>query len=133
MTTPLPLAVAVVVRDGARVLLIQRAATIALPGYWTPVTGRLEPGESLEDAAHREVLEEVGLLIDLGPELHRGPTSNGQFMLVYFQASARTTEVTRDPAEVADARWLLPAEALRLEPMLPTTRSILGHMLSAGD
>ena len=55
-SVPLPLAVAVVVQrsDGA-VLIVQRAPTLALGGYWTPVTGRVEPGESLEAAAHREL------------------------------------------------------------------------------
>ena len=131
---PLPLAVAVVVRSNDDVLLIKRAATIPLPGYWTPVTGRLEPDETLADAAHREVREEVGLTIQLGPELQRGVTSNGQFMLVYFLATTtKPTPLVLDANEVADAHWLLPSEALALEPMLPTTRAILTRMLCGDD
>lgn len=127
----LPLAVAVIVRHADRVLLIRRAATVPLPGYWTPITGRLEPGEDLVEAAHREVHEEVGLQIELGPEILRGPTSDGRYLLVYFTATSLaspTSPLTLAADEVADARWLSPSDALRLEPMLPRTRAVLSSL-----
>jgi lipoyl(octanoyl) transferase len=43
--------------DG-RVLLLRRSE--ARGGFWQPVTGRIEPGESPEAAARRELLEETG-------------------------------------------------------------------------
>jgi 8-oxo-dGTP diphosphatase len=54
----------VVVRDG-KVLLVHR------PRYddWTLPKGKLDPGESFEDAALREVEEETGLRCSLGREL----------------------------------------------------------------
>ncbi len=130
----LPLAVAVLVHHGSRVLLIRRAPTVPLPGYWTPVTGRLEPGETPTEAAHREVAEEVGLTIELGPELLRAPTSDGRFLLIYFAATALAS-LPGDPplvlavTEVAEARWVTPQDALALEPMLPRTRAILTRYL----
>ncbi len=47
---------AVVVRDD-HVLLVQRADN----GWWTPVTGIVDPGEEPADAACREVAEEAGV------------------------------------------------------------------------
>ncbi|MFO0748054.1 MAG: NUDIX hydrolase [Myxococcota bacterium] len=127
----LPLAIAVIARDErGRVLLIRRAEHLPLGGYWTPITGRLEPGEELAQAAHREVLEEVGLTIELGPELTRGPTSNGLFLLVYFTARATGGALRPDPREVAEAAWLEPAEALAREPMLATTRAVVSRALA---
>jgi 8-oxo-dGTP pyrophosphatase MutT (NUDIX family) len=136
---PLPLAVAIVVQrsDGA-VLIVRRAATLALGGYWTPVTGRVEPGESLEAAAHRELREETGLTAQLGPELTRGPTSNGLFELVYLRATAPDPlpPLVLQPSEVSDARWIHAADLIASDPsgltglatvtpMLETTRRIL--------
>ena len=43
---------------GPEVLLLERADC---PGYWQSVTGSLEAGETLRDAAIREVREETGL------------------------------------------------------------------------
>lgn len=124
---PLPRAIAVVVQRAGRCLLIQRAHHQPLGGYWTPVTGRLEPGETLEAACHREVAEEVGLRIELGPSFHAGTTSDGRFALTYFTAEWRGGELSLQHDEVADARWVSPAEveAEALQPMLPTTRAVL--------
>jgi lipoyl(octanoyl) transferase len=44
--------------DDGRVLLLRRSD--ARGGFWQPVTGRLEPGETSEAAARRELLEETG-------------------------------------------------------------------------
>ncbi len=54
-----------VVMHGDRVLLVHR------PRYddWTLPKGKLDPGESFEDAALREVWEETGLRCTLGEEL----------------------------------------------------------------
>jgi len=47
-------------------LLLQRRARpeLGLPGFWQGVSGALEDGESFEQAAVREVLEETGIAID---------------------------------------------------------------------
>jgi dATP pyrophosphohydrolase len=60
MKHKLPVSVLVVVHTADRlVLLLERARG---PGYWQSVTGSLDwPGEPLEAAAAREVLEETGI------------------------------------------------------------------------
>ena len=60
MKYKLPVSVLVVVHtQQLEVLLLERTAR---PGYWQSVTGSLDwPGEPLEDAAAREVLEETGI------------------------------------------------------------------------
>lgn len=45
--------------QGSRVLLLRRTAKLG--GFWQGVTGAPEPGESLGDAAARELCEETGL------------------------------------------------------------------------
>jgi ADP-ribose pyrophosphatase YjhB (NUDIX family) len=56
---------AVVVRDG-RALIVRRAHE-PRKGEWSLPGGLVDLGESLADAAHREVREETGLDVEIGP------------------------------------------------------------------
>jgi mutator protein MutT len=56
---------AVVVRDGKA--LIVRRGHEPRKGEWSLPGGRVELGESLEDATRREIREETGLEVDVGP------------------------------------------------------------------
>ena len=58
--------VGAVVLDGTRVLLVKRAHE-PLKGEWSLPGGAVELGETLEKAIVREVREETGLDVDLGP------------------------------------------------------------------
>jgi 8-oxo-dGTP diphosphatase len=122
----LPLAVAAVIRRAdARYLLVRRAAGIPAAGYWTPPTGRPEPGETLGQALIREVREEVGLDVTAGAEVHRCPTFDRTWILLWLEATLLNEDapIVLQAAEVAEARWVTAEEALALEPMFPATRT----------
>ena len=95
-------------RDG-RVLLVHR------PRYddWTFPKGKLDPGESFEDAALREVQEETGLRCTLGRELPSATYEvNGRPKLVRYWLMAPTAELEFTPNdETDDLRWVTPDEA----------------------
>jgi 8-oxo-dGTP diphosphatase len=55
----------VVLAEGERVLLVKRGQA-PLAGTWSLPGGKVEPGESLEAAVVREVLEETGVRVDAG-------------------------------------------------------------------
>jgi (d)CTP diphosphatase len=132
-----PLAVCILLRRGDRYLFIERAPGRFAAGYWTPVTGRVEAGESLASAARRETFEETGLRVRVGAELGRTGTDSpgggdAGFDLVWFAAELEEegATLTLQPEEVANARWVTREEALRLEPLFPTTRRFLEGLAS---
>ena len=101
----------VVTRDG-RVLLVHR------PRYddWTLPKGKLDPGESFEDAAIREVEEETGLRCRLLEELP--PTHyevSGRPKIVRYWQMEPEGEAEFVPNDETDElRWLPPDDALSL-------------------
>ncbi len=56
---------AVIVDDGRVVLIRRRYEPLA--GQWSLPGGKLELGETLEDGTAREMLEETGLVVEVGP------------------------------------------------------------------
>jgi ADP-ribose pyrophosphatase YjhB (NUDIX family) len=57
---------AVILDDGGRVVLVKRGHE-PQKGQWSLPGGALEVGETLEAGAAREVLEETGLVVEVGP------------------------------------------------------------------
>lgn len=124
------LAASAVVTDAAgRVLLVKRGRD-PQRGRWSVPGGRVEAGESLQEAATREVLEETGLRVDVGDELWavRVPTGDGrEFEIHDFAATAAGGDL-RAGDDADDARWVEPGSlaALRL------TSRLADHLRRAG-
>jgi 8-oxo-dGTP diphosphatase len=84
---------------------------------WSLPKGKLEPGETFEDAARREVEEETGMRVELGVAL---PTSeyadrHGRPKVVHYWWMTPVAETPFVPNEEADeARWITAAEAATL-------------------
>jgi mutator protein MutT len=120
MTGP-PNAASVAIFDGDEVLLIQRAVP-PFQGFWSLPGGRLEPGEAPEEAARRELMEEIGLAageLVLVTEYLAGV--DGTFLIAVFLAS----DVSGEPRlshEISDWRYV------RLEDLggLQTTPGLAG-------
>jgi 8-oxo-dGTP diphosphatase len=107
--------VAVLVGDG-RVLVIRRGPGVLNPGYWTPPSGRVEPGESQPEALVREAREELGLAVTPVARVWECDTHDGSFRLHWWLAEVTGGELAPDPVEVAGVRWVRPDEFRRLEP-----------------
>jgi NAD+ diphosphatase len=75
-------------------------------GRMSVLAGFVEPGESLEHAVMREVLEEVGVTVTAPRYMGSQPWPFPRSLMLGFIARATTTEIHRDPAEIAEARWL---------------------------
>ncbi len=114
-------------RDAARVLLVDdEGALLLLQGcdpaepergtWWLAPGGGLDPGETSEDAARREVREETGFEVaDLGPVVFRR-TVNFDFEGVHYRQREQFFSV-RCPRFVVDEDGWTDVER----------RSVLGH------
>lgn len=101
--------------------IVERDGLIAVvhrPRYddWSLPKGKLDKGETFEQAALREIEEETGLRCDLGAELkparyrdHRGRKK----VVRYWRMTIRSGAFAPND-EVDELRWLTPADALGL-------------------
>ena len=80
-------------------------------GYWGLVKGHVEEGESIAQAARREITEEVGLrglsfLPGFREEVRYRLPSGDDKVVFYFLADAGAGEIHLQAEELADYRWL---------------------------
>jgi 8-oxo-dGTP diphosphatase len=83
---------------------------------WSLPKGKLDPGESWEEAALREVHEEIGLRCRLGEELDPVAYNDrkGRAKVVRYWLMEPEDDVAFTPNdEVDELRWLAPDEAAR--------------------
>jgi dihydroneopterin triphosphate diphosphatase len=121
------------------VLTVQRARNTRCPTAWETVHGRIEPGESPEQAAVREVREETGLEVQrlynvmVQPfYLHKLATVE---LAVVFAAFVRRADPVTLGEEHMRYEWLTPDDALERF-VWPRERQALRdvlQLLRAGD
>jgi NAD+ diphosphatase len=121
----IPPAVIVLVEDGDR-LLLARGRNFP-PGRFSAVAGFVEIGESLEEAARREVREEVGVEIAELRYHSSQPWPFGHSLMIGFHARYASGELRPDGTEIVEADWFR-RDAL---PLLPPPISIARRMIDA--
>jgi NAD+ diphosphatase len=129
-------AIIVAVSDGER-LLLGRQASWPEKRY-SVLAGFLEPGESLEQAVAREVMEEAGVRIDGCQYLASQPWPFPSSLMLGFRAEAAPQPV-RIGAELQDARWFdaaqirsqVAAGELQISPRLSISRWLIEDWLAS--
>lgn len=102
---------AVVTDDDGRVLLVLRGREPSR-GLWSVPGGKVEPGETLEEACAREVLEETGLTVRVGQELWcvRLPAGDGREYEVHDFAATVAGGSLAAGDDADDVGWFSAAE-----------------------
>jgi UPF0271 protein len=79
--------------EGGRVFLTKRSARMSMSGKWEFPGGKVEAGEAPDSALAREVLEELGVAIEVGERIGRGTSlqarANGGLRIVLEVYAAR--------------------------------------------
>ena len=79
-------------------------------GRLSTLAGFCEPGETLEDAVRREVLEETGVVVGEVTYFGNQPWPLPSSLMLGFLGRAVTEEIVLDDSEVVEARWLTRAQ-----------------------
>ena len=97
-------AVIMLVHRGGRALLGHSTRFPSSTMYST-LAGFVEPGESLEEAVAREVLEESGVRVGRVSYHSSQPWPFPASIMLGFYAEGLSDEIVIDPEELRDARW----------------------------
>ncbi|MBI1920517.1 MAG: NUDIX domain-containing protein [Geobacter sp.] len=123
--------VAVIIDSDEQVLLTKRNINPFM-GEWVMPGGKIDLGEPIVSALKREVMEEVGLevevaeLIDVFEHLTPGE-ENYHFVILYYRCHPLSCAINHNHHEVAEARWV-PRSELRSFKIPDGTRFILGKL-----
>ena len=103
-----PVAIMVVRHEGKILLGRQKAWK---PGMYSALAGFVEPGETIEDAARREVFEESGVRVGAVRYVTSQPWPFLSNLMIGLIGEALAPDITLDENELEDARWFDAAEA----------------------
>lgn len=121
-------AIIVLVTDGERALLGRQATWPA--GRYSTIAGFVEPGESLEDAVAREVMEETCVAVTGARYDSSQPWPFPASIMLGFRAWGRPGSAVRCTGELEDARWFSREEIRAGAALLPTAYSISYRLIA---
>ncbi|NOZ95775.1 MAG: (deoxy)nucleoside triphosphate pyrophosphohydrolase [Acidobacteria bacterium] len=119
---------AAVIRDGrGRILVATRPRGRHMEGLWELPGGKVDAGEDPEAGLVRELCEELGIEVRVGPpitfSIHREP--GRRILLLFFEAAIM--DGVPAPLEGQQLRWVEPAGLSRLD-MPPADAALIAHL-----
>lgn len=123
--------------DPAVIMLVRRGDQCLLgrsprfpPGRYSTLAGFVEPGESLEAAVAREVMEEAGVAVTDVRYHSSQPWPFPASLMMGFTATAVSDRIRIDQDELEDARWFSREEVRTAAPgALPPPDSIARQLI----
>ena len=116
-----------IIEQEGKYLLIQEARE-DIHGKWNLPAGQLDPGETVSEAARREIYEECGFKVEL-----TGVCQIGSWKLVdniaigiIFSTKIVSGEINFNPDEILDAKWFTYDEILAMKSELRSAAFLIG-------
>ncbi|WP_119390208.1 NAD(+) diphosphatase [Taklimakanibacter lacteus] len=104
--------VIIVVRAGGQYLLGRQSSWPT--GRYSALAGFLEPGETIEDAARREVREESGIRVGTISYVTSQPWPYPSSLMIGLIGEALNRDIVVDETELEDARWFSREEIVQM-------------------
>ncbi len=129
--------------DPVVIMLITRGNSVLVgrnenwpEGMYSLLAGFVEPGETVEAAVRREVMEEAGIRVGAVRYLASQPWPFPASLMLGCAGEALSTEITLDPDELQDALWVSREEMVsvmagRHPRIRPARRGAIAHFLIA--
>ena len=109
--------------------LLARGRSFPVPMY-SCVAGFVEPGETLEEAVHREVREEVGVELAEVRYTASQPWPFPHSLMIGFEATWASGDIAIDEAEIVDAQWFRPDELPMIPPGMSIARTLIDRWVA---
>ena len=122
-------AIIVLVTDGERALLGRQASWP--PGRYSTIAGFVEPGESLEDAVVREVMEETAVEVTSVRYDSSQPWPFPSSLMLGFHATAAPESIVRVSGELEAAAWFTREQINSGQTLVPPSHAISYRLISA--
>lgn len=114
----------VAIHNGNQILLAQGARQVS-SGFYSTLAGFVESAESLEQAVHREVMEEVGVTLKNLEYFSSQPWPFPHSLMMGYIAEYDAGDIKVDGKEILDAQWF----DIDNLPTIPPKLSIAGHLI----
>ncbi|WLR51878.1 (deoxy)nucleoside triphosphate pyrophosphohydrolase [Bacillus tianshenii] len=106
---------AIIENDQNEILCAKRSETMSLPNLWEFPGGKIENGESPQEALRREIAEELNCQIDVFEQVEDTTHQYPKVIVRLITFKARITKGTPEAREHAELKWVKRDQLKELE------------------